>query len=292
MLSSLRSRVRRLLGRRGKKIVFILSSRRSGSTWVGYVLGGGPDAAFLGEYYRGWTEGIGQPCAWCEVNGVRPCSVLGDVAEVPVASAFEHAFERTGAATLVDSSKDIAWARRFAEKGYDVRFVHVMRDPRGWYASEHRRSAVPLSELMAWWVDDSRRIAAFLRETGMPQVTAFYDELAAAPEPAFRALFRALGMPFAPRALRYWERPQHGFAANGASSMLLSGRSNSAGFDQFVTGDDAYYARRYRTQFTDERWRELLSADDVRAIEAAPGVAAVLRSHGRELIATGLVRAR
>ena len=275
-----------------KTIAFILSSDRSGSTWVGYVLGSGRENAFLGEYYRGWDENLRVPCSWCAVHGKEKCDVLHGFEEEPAASAFDFAFSRTGKSLLVDNSKRPEWAKNFitTDGSYGLRLIHLIRDPRGWYASERRRKEASLSELLADWVEENRNLRDFLEQSGVPGKTVFYDELAASPTPGFTDLCSFLGRPFEPRSLKYWEKPHHGFAANGASSLFLKGAPQASRLTTFVTGDDAYYAKQGHGLFTDERWKQQLNADDLRSIKMNNNVTQLLALYGRTLAPEGLAR--
>ena len=124
--------------------VFILSSPHSGSTWTGYVLGSNPESAFVGEYHRAWKDALRVPCTLCAARGLESCEVLGDIEKEPAERAFDLAFARTGKRVVVDASKDVEWIRLFkANDGVDIRIVHLVRDPRGFFASVKRRPSRP-----------------------------------------------------------------------------------------------------------------------------------------------------
>src|SRR2546421_8570660 len=102
-----------------KTVTFILSSERSGSTWLGYVLGSHKDCAFVGEFYRGWQPEIQGPCSSCAAKGLSECEVLDGAEYVPVKRAYDFAFERLHVSHLIDSSKKIEWASRYIGSGRD-----------------------------------------------------------------------------------------------------------------------------------------------------------------------------
>jgi hypothetical protein len=83
--------------------------------------------------------------------------------------------------------------------------------------------------------------------------------------------------------LRYWEKVHHGFAANGASSLLLSSAPNISESNYFVTGDDPFYTTNNRKSFVDERWKNRLSDADALAIREDSRVAAFLNLYDRVL---------
>jgi hypothetical protein len=271
-------------------IIFILSARRSGSTWVGYVLGAARNCAFLGEYYRAWNEFLRQPCSWCTARGINPCPVLDGAENVPVDKAFQFAFSRTDAHTLVDSSKVLDWIERFTgiASEFDVKAIHVLRDPRGFCESERRRSPLPLDALASLWVEENAAIRQFLERRSIQSVSVFYDDLALRPEIEFKNLYRQLGMDFDPAYLRYWEKPQHGFAANGASSPLLFDCTNTENFEQFITGDDSFYRTNQKKPFYDTRWQQKLSPEEIDQIRNRTEITDILRQYSRGLSDTGL----
>ena len=271
-------------------VVFILSSDRSGSTWLGYVLGSTPNASFLGEFRRAWDEELRQPCAWCTANGRDACEVLANVELYPAERAFEVAFSRTRKQVLVDSSKRTAWAEKFVAPNshFKVHFIHLIRDPRGWYASENRRHPRGLTEMMGEWVLENLHIRNFLELSNVPSTTVFYEDLAKAPVPTFQRLCHEIGCPFDPSALHYWEKPHHSFAANGASSPLLRNAPDVSRLSSFISGDDHFYETNDRNLFFDQRWKEQLSQADALAISEDYRVAAFLNLYDRVLTADSL----
>src|SRR5690242_13841588 len=100
-------------------------------------------------------------------------------------------------------------------------------------------------------------IAEFIRRSGVPFTTIFYDEIATNPK-AFDRLFRFLGLSPQRSALNYWTKEHHGFAANGASSLLL----RSLPQPRFTTGDDAFYSSIGPGNFYDQRWIQGLSVGE------------------------------
>ena len=83
-------------------------------------------------------------------------------------------------------------------------------------------------------------------------MTAIYDELADDPKSTFRRSARPSD-PVDPAALRYWDAPQHGLGANGASSVYLRNRAVT----NYDSGDDRFYERiTARPTAADDRWRD------------------------------------
>jgi hypothetical protein len=270
-------------------IVFILSSDRSGSTWLGYVLGSTPNASFLGEFRRAWDEELRQPCSWCFANGRKTCEILAGIEQHPAGRAYELALSRTQKQILIDSSKRTIWAEQFIapDSHFKVCLIHLIRDPRGWYASESRRRPGSSIEMIGEWVRENLQIRNFLQLSNVPSTTVFYEDLAGSPTNEFQKLCAYIGCLFDPSALRYWEKVHHGFAANGASSPLLSSAPNRSQ-SNFVTGDDAFYTLNDQKSFVDQRWKKRLSEGDALAISEDSRVAAFLKLYDRVLTADTL----
>ena len=205
-----------------KTSVFILSSPQSGSTWVGYVLGSGPESAFVGEYSRAWDETARVPCTLCAARGLRACEVLYDIEMEPADKAFDLAFARAGKRVIVDSSKDLGWTQRFQNSAnMEMRIVHLVRDPRGFFASVKRRGWTDLSAALALWSKQNREFRDFNTSSRIPSVVVGYDVLANAPKAEFQRLYAFCGMRFTGNCLSYWTVEHHGFAANGASDAIV-----------------------------------------------------------------------
>jgi hypothetical protein len=275
-----------------KVAVFVLSSERSGSTWVGYVLGSHKNSAFLGEYFRGWNKDLSVPCTVCAANGLAECEVLHGIEDVPLQQAFTFAFERTGKQMLVDISKSPSWAGEFAGKSdaFDVRLIHLVRDPRGWAASERRRAPqVAAMDLIKIWLETNSGIQDFARNTNCECYTVFYDDLASNPSSYFDKLFDYCGLQFDPESLKYWNFTHHGFAANGASSSILSDDAAKKKVPHFLTQDDAFYAANNKKFFHDNRWKNELSPEEAEDILNDPETRNLLRSVGKKMTGDGLV---
>ena len=267
--------------------VFLLSSWHSGSTWVGYVLGSGPEFAFVGEYHRAWNDAIRVPCTICAARGLQCCEVLYDVEKEPADKAFDLAVSRTGKRVIVDSSKSVDWIQRFSvSDNQDMRIVHVIKDPRGYFESVRRRSRGNISDVMVHWCKENREFRSFMRASSVPSMTVSYDLLATSPDAEFRRLFKFCDMTFTKDAIAYWNIEHHGFAANGASDAILKARDFTHIPKHFATGDDGYYRKKSRTIFHDERWRTALSPAESRAIQENAEVKELLDSLGFALTET------
>jgi sulfotransferase family protein len=238
-------------------VVFILSTPRSGSTWLNLVLGSHSFAANVGEYRRVFTEPGHVVCRLCEANGLPECRFLHGAAEVPLEQAYHFAAERLARPVIVDASKRVEWCARFVDRSdLDVRLIHLVRHPCGFVESEARREPEKTAaQLFADWVAGNRAIEAFCAAHAAPHALFAYDDLADHPAEELPRLCAWLGRSFEPAALRYWEFEHHGLGGNGAASLYLRDRKVT----NFVTGDDRHYADlAARPLEADRRWMHAL----------------------------------
>ena len=260
-------------------VTFVLSSRHSGSTWVGYVLGSTPESAFLGEFYRAWDEHARVPCTVCAGRGLRACTVLHGIESTRPEYAFDIAAKRTSKRMLIDSSKQLEWTAKFLDRdNIDVRFVHIFRDPRGWLSSFRRRYVGTRDEALALWCKENREFHDLIGSTGGRGVSVNYDLLALSPKRLFSDLFDFCGLPFSDASLYYWNTEHHGFAANGASEALIKNSNLIAPPSHFATGDDAFYKEHSQHLFHDTRWQAELTSEENAAIQQNEEVKTLLAS--------------
>jgi hypothetical protein len=263
------------------RVVFILSTRRAGSTWLSLVLGSHSWAANLGEYVRTFRDSPQVTCRLCEADGRAECSVLHGIDAVPPEEAFSFAAQRIPDRVLVDASKRWRWCARFAGRAdLDVRVIHLVRHPAGVIESESRRRPdASHAELLAFWENGNVEIDDFVARSGLPHALVSYEALAEDPDRAFPSLCAFAGGAFEPAALRYWETPHHGLGANGASSLLLRGRARA----NYVTGDDAHYdALSAGATRADERWKERLPPESIRLAVTSPYARSLAKRLGRD----------
>lgn len=265
-------------------VIFILSSRHSGSTWLGYILGSTSESAFLGEYYRAWDDHARVPCTVCAGRGLNTCRVLHGIESIPPEDAFDFAAKRTNKRTLIDSSKEFGWAARFLNReNIDVRFVHVFKDPRGWFSSFRRRHTGTLDDALAIWCKENREFRDFISSSGGRGISVSYDLLAQSPKQLFGKVFEFCNLPFDNSSLYYWNIEHHGYAANGASDALIKNLDSISPPSHFSTGDDLFYKENSQQLFHDSRWQAELTFKENMAIQRNSEVKDLLDTLGFQL---------
>jgi hypothetical protein len=257
-------------------VVFILSSTRSGSTWLALMLGSNSHACYAGELSKMFGPRRAA-CALCEERDV-PCPVFGDAVAAGSKRVHQFALERTDTSLVVDNSKSLAWAGRHT--GGDVlqrKYVHLLRDPRavvhGWQA---RGRAKGIDE----WVDENEAFRGFIADRGLDHRIVTYDELADATEHTLRSLCSWLGLDYEAEQVEYWRFEHHGAGRNGATAAFL---------ESYVAPDREFYAANRRRPFHDRRWQEQLDARTRASIEQNERLGGFLASYGLRLDAQGLL---
>ena len=262
-----------------RTVIFILSEIRSGSTWLSYVLGSHDPIVHLGEYHRPFIIPGHVACRLCEAKGLPECEVLHGIEKVPTQQAHDFAFERFGKPILCDASKSLEWTANFLNQDrYQVKAVHLMRDPRGWFASQRRRTPMSADEAVGRWAETNQRILDFVAYHRIACCNVFYDDLAVRPDRYFPRLCRFLEVDYQSNALEYWNREHHGLGGNGAALNVIGQYQNA----QVTTGDDPFYQANAQKRFYDARWREQLDESERKTFEQSSAVRLLLEMHDRD----------
>ena len=273
------------------QVIYIISETRSGSTWLSYVLGTHPKAAHLGEYFRPFQRQLGRThspvaCRLCEARGLEACELLHGIEQVPVANAYGFALERfraQGVTTLIDASKELDWLKQLRRSGgganrkaLAIKVVHLVRDPRGWLASERRRNPMTMASGLKRWQNHFRRSQDFLNHEGLPQQCITYDQLCLQPEASLKMLSEFVGLNYDTSHLQYWNCQHHGLGGNGAALNNLAG----APLANPLTGDDRFYTKHFQQVFYDLRWRQQSDVQELDRLSQDPLAAEILHCCG------------
>jgi hypothetical protein len=249
-------------------IVYIIGVGHSGSTLLDLLLGSHSLTFSVGELIALSSTGkpgrheriLAEPCD-CGAPSKSACAFWGEVdrrlqrdhatslreidLEVADPAAFQTAnraiysavAEQSGRSYVIESSKRATRFERLVEAGFDVRPIHILREPHGVIASNLRKGHD--------WRDQCRSYSRKALRTrrllaDRDHMRIRYEALATRPEETIRAVMEWLGLEFEPEQMR-WSRTVH---------------HHLAGNRMRLTGDDAIrFDQRWKTDLTaGQRW--------------------------------------
>ncbi|RMG64687.1 MAG: hypothetical protein D6715_09320 [Calditrichaeota bacterium] len=247
-----------------KTVVFILAHNYSGSTWLSLLLGSHSEAFYLGELNKFYSRSDPMNCALCDMLKQR-CPYFFDVHNHHPRDIHAVIFQRTGKRLLVDNSKRIKWARKFqGEDRYQIRYIHLIKDPRAIYYSLLVRNRPATLDK---WIRRNLEIQEFIRASGRPAIVVPYNQLAGDLDRTLPAICRWLGLEFEPEQKNYWQFEHHGPGKNGATAAFVAGGNGQ---------EMEFYQKNFQRNFLDLRWKEKLPQEVIQRIEADPQVREVL----------------
>ena len=202
-------------------LVYIASLPHSGSTLLSLLLAKHPRVLALGEVrlqiekIRRDPAAAGEGTCGCG-SRIRECPVWGKfIAQYRAAASPVENLQLVGRlvrethgpdTVMVDASKiREPLGELAADRGIDVRVIHLSRDYRSWIVSAadlRRRKGKPL----AWWsglqsarrwVRENRKLERAIAASGFPSMLLGYEELVLAPSEAWPSLWEFLGLPAA-----------------------------------------------------------------------------------------------
>lgn len=251
-------------------IIYIVGVGHSGSTLLDLLLGSHSKAFSVGELVALSTTGrkmrqqrvLGRPCdcgaptklecpIWSEVDRQLQQACGTSLGTIEVESADPEQFrtvnraiydaiaEASGQPYIIESSKRTSRFERLVEAGFDVRPIHILREPHGVVASHLRKGRdwrAPCWSYARHAVRTRRLLA------GRDFLRIRYEALATRPEETIRNTMAWLGLDFEPEQLRFRSAVHHQLAGNRMRH----------------SGDDSIRL--------DERWKTELTAHQQRMI--------------------------
>ena len=224
------------------QIVFVLSTNYAGSHFLSLQLASHSRCVSLGEFHRfkRRPDRRRQACAICPDD--EQCPVFHGLEGLPLSELFPRVFDNlqtmdANLTTVIDNSKKHDWAEYFLDlDGFDMRYIHLIRDPRAlvrrWMLCyEDPAAKKKVKRLMArrcWrqafeilagpedvvythkWVYQNRLIKSFLETNGLDARTITYHDLVREPKRILGGLMTWLGHDFEPGQLEYWTFTHHG----------------------------------------------------------------------------------
>jgi len=288
-----------------KTIVFILSSNFSGSHYLSLLLGSNSKATHVGEVKNlvkhsslgkksiGLKESTRQ-CYICESE--QACELTGELSNIKIENIYPTLFSRLPPTTthLIDASKKTNWAKKFLlNTDYDIKFIHLIRDPRAlvrkWnihyntpsdlrkqklkqirnYPAESIKilSRPPLHTYTLKWVHQNSIIHSFIKSSTKDSRVITYEDLATSPALSISSLMSWLNLEYEELQLDYWEHKHHG--------------TQKPNYD---------WVKDQKTKFVDTRWKQDLSSREQNQIINTDKVIKLAHNLGVEITNNGLTK--
>ena len=251
--------------RANARVVFIGGAGHSGSTLLGLVLGAHPSMFYAGEANKSRSLGDGSTKLrkrTCKVCG-ETCRVWSGLeARLREVDVYEALSERTSRATIVDSTKSIAWLDEqialLANQEVPLHFVFLGRDGRAVLASSLRkRPETSASDHARAWQKQILATDALASRFPGEVTRVRYEELATSPERTIARVARALELTPVDAMREPWTTEQHPLGGNAGTQSLLEGAPDREG--SIGGAKRAYYAAHPRSFLLDTRWQTELS---------------------------------
>ena len=223
-----------------QQIVYVLSTNYAGSHFLTLMLASHSRCASVGEAHRIRRKTENRlACGLCE--DITCCPVFKGVTYKQLPRIYDIIYANlhekdASINTLIDASKKTSWAKRYLGlTKYDMRFIHLIRDPRAlarrWlmkYSPEHFKTirlklakrnlllaprilSCDVASLMSYkWLITNQRITNFLSRYKLNHQVCTYQELALNTNTQIESITHWLGHNFEPDQINYWNFPHHG----------------------------------------------------------------------------------
>jgi len=169
----------------------------------------------------------------------------------------------------VDSSKDLDWILHQRKQGAEAYVVHITKSMQGFVGSHLNRERTKggLGFQAHLWGKQNLLYANFAKQQKLPYLHVQYEEFVTQPEEVLTQIAGFLGEKHRPQA-PYWEREMHFVKGNPAAAVAFQ---PSLAKEQVGLNADLY-ADGGRGLFLDEKWRKLLTEEQVKALYTLPMV--------------------
>jgi hypothetical protein len=275
-----------------RTVAYILSTPYAGSHYLSLMLGSHTKAIHLGEVHHLLTAERGEQSKEVQFSNGK---IFDGIGPDNIASLYDTIASRVEPAPqlLVDNSKKIRWAERFADRqDFHRKYVHLIRDPRALIRRyglnstfrkvlRHRWRlfrALPavrsrifwIPEASVWgyyWLWQNIRISQFLARHQGEAMVVTYRDLARQPAVEVARLMEWAGLEFEPAQLEYWRCEHIG--------------TEKKSYD---------WIKEKQTTYFDLRWQQDLPLELQRTVSTDKLVLQYLDSIGLRMVDDGLTR--
>ncbi len=280
------------------RVVILLGTNFSGSHLLSHLLSAHSQCLGVGEIHRfqKLLESGGEAPVVSEYNSDP---LFDGLAAEPVENWHEILLQRIAARlelaepVIIDNSKKVEWAVRIAKNSnLDIRFVHLVRDPRAlvlrWLKTyetprQQRRQRLRVARRMPAraprilagdlvtvyiykWLRANRQILSYLKRVGNSSTLVTYHDMVFDTRQMLERLMPELGLDFEPGQLRFGEGTNFGTMKTAHAESV----------------------RRSEIR-PDMKWQHDLPVDAIRAIETDADIGGYLAEQGLRFSPDGLV---
>lgn len=249
---------------------WIIGAGHSGSTLLGMMLGAHSRVFYAGEAKKSVFLGdTTKPKRKRECKLCGPtCRVWGALDGIEAKALYQRLRERTGAAMIVDSTKNLEWVGSRVGESRGA-LIFLTRDGRAVVNSRLRKyPELGIETQVRDWLTQVGACENFFEAFDGPKIRVAYERLAQRPEARLRAIAATLGVEYEGDMLRFAHSEQHPLGGNnGTQSLLLKAASTPVVGSRH--GD--YYREHPGGVVLDLRWREEMKPDALKAFGAIVG---------------------
>ncbi|HEV8550888.1 MAG TPA: hypothetical protein VGQ57_17700 [Polyangiaceae bacterium] len=273
--------------------VYILGTVFSGSTLVGNAFGIHPAAFFAGELAAlpAYSKQYGvmhviDGCLMCQLLG-RECEVWTKdrkkrVMRVGPANCLAELRAETGRPVVVDGSKLMGWFRVvYGQGGIDperTRVIITSKDPFSFADSYMRRTQQQAWEAANVWRDTYADILRTMNSARLLYTHVSYAEFSMQPEGALRRLCQLTGLTYFPELLGFRSAEVCSIGGNPGANVQREGMVDAlkkkTEWAKHMEPEhyEGYQRGIEKTGWTDLKWTERLTVNDLGVIMQTPGL--------------------
>jgi hypothetical protein len=209
--------------------VMVCGAGHSGSTLLGLILDGQPDAFYVGEggkirYLHDAKKPIHKRV--CKICG-EDCPVWSNFVWDRKAPLYRQVADHVGASLIVDTTKDTDWIRartsELRNAGDQACLVLLIRDGRAVVNSRMRKfpERAPETEI-ARWLSQIRAGIELYESFDGPKVKVHYEALSRDPTAVMENLCSTFGIAFDPAMLDFQKCRHHPLGGNSATQFVAA----------------------------------------------------------------------
>jgi hypothetical protein len=265
------SKMKSMFGGAKPTILWIDTLSYSGTTWLNLMLGSHPKAFSLGPPDRSWNMRAQGFDTACMIHGKDCAFWNGFGQEYQESENFLEALaKKTEATHFIFDNPGAGFIKNVIDTGkFNIKRMRYVRDGRAVTASWARKNAGTSyydSILPSGWIYHS-----FL---GIPdpaidpdKLVVKYEDATGNPRGMFETVGKFIGLEYDDSALRFWEHDHHITSGNQGPVAMI--KMHQGLFPGNWESRELYEQQleRLKTEpdkpFSDERWREQLSRDDL-----------------------------